>query len=244
MDFIKLLDEIANDAALFTDAGSPFAFHVTEGARDSRVVVLVGENCSGKSVLFQVMAGWARRHHGAAPLTVSIRERTGGGTFEMGGLRRAMMFGDEGEQSTGATSVRVIQGAFSSATGWAEKDGKSPIIMLDEPDIGLAEGYAHAMGRWLAGLVEAAPRVSGLVVVTHSRALVRGLDQAARERSLGSPHFVNMGPRATDIRTWVENVPEHSVEELLAMKELGSRNRRLVADILTHHEKARQARPK
>lgn len=243
MDFLKLLEDIGRDSALFTDEASPFAFGVAGGSPGSRVVVMVGENGSGKSLLFQVMAGWARRDHGATPLTVSIRERTGGGTFEMGGMRRAMMFGDEAEQSTGATSVRVIRGAFRSASGWAEKDGKKPIVMLDEPDLGLAEGYAHAMGQWLAGLVEGNLQVDGVVVVTHSRALVRGLAQGMRNKALGAPHFVNMGHGEPGMEAWLAGGPGHSVEDLLDMEALGDKNRKLVYGILERNRKPRLRSP-
>lgn len=46
--------------------------------------------------------------------TVSIRERTGAGTSDMAGMRRMFMFGDESEQSTGATSLKTAMKAFDS----------------------------------------------------------------------------------------------------------------------------------
>jgi energy-coupling factor transporter ATP-binding protein EcfA2 len=106
---------VCEESLMFADERSPFqakAFY----PKETRVCVIVGENASGKSVFFQVMAGVARREHKLLPVTISIRERTGAGSHEMGGMRRTMMFGDESEQSTGATSYNVIQSGFHNVS--------------------------------------------------------------------------------------------------------------------------------
>lgn len=236
--FPTLLNLISAESALFTDEACPFSFQTYPGGAGARVLVLTGDNASGKSLLFQVLAGWARREVKADPITVSIRERTGSGLSDISGLRRAMMFGDESEQSTGATSVDTVATAFRTAAAWAA-DGKTPLVMLDEPDMGLSEGFAGALGEHLAHLTGELPDLAfGVVIVTHSRALVRRLSEGLATLKLGAAHFTYMGEPAMDLAQWLAQQPEKSVEDLLALRELGSERRRAVAAILRDRRSA------
>lgn len=210
----QVCQDLLADSRMWTHEKMPFVATLHPG--HPRVVLVAGENSTGKSVFVEGVLGWGHKHFKTSPLSVSIRERTGGGLYEGAAFRRAVMFGDEHEHSTGATSARVVETAFKNVQSRAEED-KAAILVLDEPELGLSEGYACAMGSYLALQALAMhEKACGLVVVTHSRGLARNLAQ-----SLGqAPTFVKLGePRSFD--QWLESVETRSVQELL---ELGNKD--------------------
>lgn len=223
MSLKTLADTFAN-TALAADEDSPFPAHVT--LADSRVIVITGANASGKSLAFRSLHRLGVNAE-VSPITLSIRERTGAGTFEMASMRRAMIYGDEHAQSTGATSVTVISKGFANVVQRLEATPPSPsLLMLDEPEIGLSEGYARALGRYLAEQVTALPAAApGLVVVTHSRPMVEAL-----VASLGTaPIFIHMGPTPMTLDTWLTIPEDRSVADLMALVEEGRAGRRRFA---------------
>jgi hypothetical protein len=210
----QLAVELLDESKLWCHKDLPFEAALKKG--HPRVLLVAGENCSGKSLLVEGLLGWGRHHHEISPVQVSIRQRVGGGTAEMGGFARMMMFGDETEQSTGATSVKVLDGAFSTVTSRA-KEKKSALLVLDEPEHGLSDGYAQAMGTYLAKKALELPALaSGLVIVTHSRSLARALAD-----ELGAaPSFLKLGA-AQSYEKWLEGEPRRSIEDLLQLPVLG-----------------------
>ncbi len=216
MTLFNLIKEVLQDSRLWTHEEFPFTAHIVPG--DKRVALIVGENASGKSLLVQSIAAFAHRHN-IHNVSVSIRERTGAGLHDMAGMRRTMMFGDESEQSTGATSVRVMEPAFNTIRSRAEEKLKS-ILLFDEPDLGLSEGYACAMGTYLAREVKKLPElVLGTAILTHSRALAKAL-----AAELGhAPTFVKMGSKQS-FAEWLEGENAKTVEELFALHEAGHKN--------------------
>lgn len=200
---------VAEQSLLF-DEGSPFTADVAAG--DPRLLVVTGENASGKSLLFRILCGKVAQA-GAVPVTLSIRERAGSGGGDMAGFRRVAMFGEESEQSTGATSVTAITAAF-------EKNLKHPagcMLGLDEPELGLSHGYAAALGHYIGAQARKVPAAcSGVVVVTHSRPVVRGLLAGYRK----TPTHVALGG-AADLDAWLADPEERTVDELLNLSEVG-----------------------
>jgi antitoxin component of RelBE/YafQ-DinJ toxin-antitoxin module len=196
---------------VFTDPTSPFHATVTDG--DDRLVVIAGENASGKSLAFRILAHKVAAT-GALPITLSIRERCGAGTADMARMRQVMMFGDEAEQSTGATSVKTIAAAFRSNLDRAA----GCVLGLDEPELGLSDGYARALGELIGTNTASLPDTcSGVIVVTHSRTLV-----AAMVAAYGAtPTFLHCGPGASDLATWLDTVETRTVDELLALPDIG-----------------------
>lgn len=223
-------DYLGTDNVFFGREDCPFKGVVHPG--DDRVLVITGENAAGKSFLFQLMAA-AIHERKITAVTLSIRERTGAGTFEMSRLRRAFIYGDEEAQSTGATSARVVQSGFHNAG--AEGPG---LLMLDEPEMGLSDGYARALGE-LIGEKARKPEAEGgmrdqchgVVVVTHNRALVHGLIEGLR----ASPAFVNMGDRPVDLNDWLKTPERRTIADLEALREIAGERRktthRIIADI-------------
>lgn len=78
----ELTQWVADESALFGD-DSPFRAAVDP--QDPRMVVVTGENASGKSLFVRVAAAIFQREDGGLPVSVSIRERTGAGLSEMPG---------------------------------------------------------------------------------------------------------------------------------------------------------------
>ena len=194
----------------FAEDGTPFRAHVMDG--DPHLMVIAGENASGKSLFFRLLA--LRLHaDGLTPVQISIRERTGSGTYEMAEFRRHVMFGDEHEQSTGATSVRTIANAFER--NLAREGGT--VLLLDEPELGLSDAYAAAMGTWIGEQTRArASECAGVVVVTHSRTLVGALGAAYGQ----VPTFVATGA-TVNLDEWLTTPEVRSVLDLLALPEVG-----------------------
>lgn len=205
----------------FIDDDCPFPSHIDIQA--SPVVVVTGANATGKSLAFRHLAAFAN-DEGMPAITLSIRERTGAGMGGMAGMAKAMIYGDETEQSTGATSVNVTARGFKNVFARLEQSPPthSP-LMLDEPEIGLSEGYTVALGEWLAQQVLALPcEAPGLIVVTHSRSLVSGLVNGLER----PPSFIHMGSVPVSLDQWLIAPEPRSVDDLLALGELGRMGRR------------------
>jgi len=126
-----LANKIINESSFFNHEKCPFNAHFKNG--NSNVLIITGENASGKSLFFQFMAGWAQRD-GTTPITISIRERTGSGTYEGAAFRKSMMFGDETDTSTGTNSYKVVKKGFKTLKQY-QSEGKISGLFLDEPEI-------------------------------------------------------------------------------------------------------------
>lgn len=207
MNVTTLAKDILESAEFWTSPECPFQVKLHQA--DEKLLVIAGSNASGKSLFFQFMSVWAKEDK-TLPVSISIRERTGSGLSEMASMRRAMMFGREDEQSTGACSVSVVQ------TGFKNVVDRKAMLMLDEPDMGLSEDYAHAFGRLLVQehqrCVAKNEDYQGLVVVTHSRNLVEGM--LAED---AQPSFLAAGVDAT-LAQWLTSRKHRSLEELLALE--------------------------
>jgi hypothetical protein len=211
-----LLDRV--DQTEFAHAG-PFPIHMNAGA--GRAVLIAGANASGKSLVFRLLAQFANDEK-IAPITLSIRERSGSGTFEMASFRRSVIYGEEHEQSTGAVSISVIRRGFDNVAKRLE-NGTRSVLMLDEPEMGLSEGYCRALGKYLAEQVIALPEEApGIIVVSHSRPLMESLADGLGE----NPHFIHTGPKPLTLRQWLAAPEERSVEDLMNLEQLGHQGRR------------------
>lgn len=219
-----LARRVATDSLLFADAASPFTCAVADGA--PTLTVVTGENASGKSLLVRVIGAIAHKAK-ILPVSVSIRERTGAGLGEMNGMRRIMMFGDESENSTGATSAKVVQTAF----GNLERENGS-LLILDEPEIGLAESYTRALGELIGQRTREIPAVcAGVVVVTHSRALVRGILDGFGAEPTHLAVAADQDAQA-GLTRWLDVVEHRTVDELLALPSVGHERWRTVNQLL------------
>lgn len=221
MTSLRAVMDRFQDSRFANDDGCPFPCQVT--VKDSRVAVLTGDNATGKSLAFRHLAHFAQAEK-VAVITLSIRERTGSGLSDMAGLRRSMIYGDESEQSTGATSVSVAERGFKNVVCRLEENPPVPtLLMFDEPEMGLSEGYAGALGQYLAEQVLSLPQAApGLVVVSHSRGLVGRL----ADRLGQAPSFIYMGKEPKTLDEWLAHPEARTVEDLIALQALGVQGRR------------------
>lgn len=220
-EMLTMLREMVHGSRLFAAQGGPLHGALEEGHPDSRALVLVGPNASGKSLAVRLLSSWLNEEK-VEPLQVSMRYRT------QAGIHRAFMFGPFGdaEDSTGNVSVNAIQGAVRTARGRESAHW----LFFDEPDIGLSEGYAWAMGAFLAQAVNEGPgpRTQGVVLVTHSRELVRSFFEHCRD----TPHFMDMSPQQLHRDEWLGMPQRQSVADLLSLGETSVMTHRAIEAVL------------
>ena len=215
------LRALVADNRVLAGQGGPLHASLSEGAPQSRLTVMAGDNAGGKSLLVRILAS-RLNHEKTEPLQVSMRYRTSAG------MHRVFMFGDDQEESTGAVSLHAVTGALRTAAS-----RESPCwVLLDEPDTGLSESFSRALGALLAQHANALPdsNFEAMVVVTHSKALVRSLVAHATHR----PHFIATGERqcGQDLEGWLNDDTERSIDELLALAKTGRDTWRAVEELL------------
>lgn len=172
---------------------------------DPRVLLITGDNAGGKS-FFARHIQVALEAEGAGRvelLPVSMSTRT------TSGMHRVFIYGDENWESTGQLSVHAVLGGLRTCAG-REHDH---VLVLDEPDVGLAESYQRALGERIANFASDLPeKTVGLVLVTHSRILVRELLSAV------TPMSVRVGDDLRPLAEWLEHGPvPRTVEDLEAL---------------------------
>lgn len=189
---------------------------------DAKLVVVFGDNASGKSLMLTVFRAFIgiRSDSGAETLSVSMQSRT------TSGMAQVFMYADESYNSTGAASLQAVRGCFHNA----ERREHPVWLLFDEPDTGLSDRYASAFGAYLAQQVNSLPaNIRGVVLVTHSRPLLRRLLAELNE----PPHEVSMGVDQT-LAQYVDPVSlqEASIEELFAFSEKAGTTMKSVMSIL------------
>jgi hypothetical protein len=198
----KLLDHVFS-LDYFLPEGKkppPISYHRVHGK--GRLVVMVGENASGKSFARRCVQAVAARNK-IEPIAVSMEGRT------TGGIMTAFVYGAEAWQSTGEISAGTVIGGISTCRG----RNKDHIIFWDEPDLGLSDSWAAGVGRSIRRFARRPPKHTlAICVVTHSKALVSQLLDV-------DPHFVYFGDDADEppqsLTHWLERpVVPRDIEEL------------------------------
>lgn len=223
----EMVDQLVEDGEYFgPDGACPTRFE--EGA-NPRVLLITGGNASGKSFACRYLNSIADGEK-VEFMRVGMGMRTGSG---IPGMQKAMMFGDEGVNSTGIVSGNVIRTGISTCEG----RGHAHVLCLDEPDIGMAEETQDAAGQVLARFAQAMPeKTLGLVVVTHSRQI------AGRLLAL-DPIRLRCGD--ADLRTteeWVSQGPlAMSIEDYEAQRERAHERRRAIQSVINSRKESRDA---
>lgn len=146
--------------------GNPPALDVSIQQQKSKLLIMTGENAMGKSFMRRLYHQAMRKYGDIECIPVSQEART------TSGIHRAFMFGDEGEESTGAISCHSVKGGISTCK--ARKEAHA--IIFDEPDIGLSDSYARGLGIVLRDFVKKVPKKTFAVIVTsHNRNLIKEL---------------------------------------------------------------------
>jgi hypothetical protein len=227
----KMVRDYIQTSGLVNHPDCPFSFHLQPG--DDRVVVLAGDNASGKSLLMNALASRAYYEHGVEPIVVSMTARTGEG------MLRAFTYGNERMRATSEVSISVTLKALAGAKQRLTSPTSQTLVLLDEPDFGVAEGYAHAFGLKLAAALADLPTQGqwGLLVACHSRELVRGLVEGLGQ----NPAFVHTGQPIT-LDDWLKAPARQSVQALDQMLEAAKGQSKIVNQIQAQLREAQNAR--
>lgn len=215
--FSKVLARIeARDYRLF-DAKMPdgtLAFpnmHVENN--ESKVIIIYGDNASGKSLIATLFEYNLRKLEPKIPTrNACMANRT------ESGFQKAFIYGDESSQSTGQTSIMVAMKAFN-----ATLEDTSGVVILDEPDVGLSDRFQAPLGQLIAqkalGFGD-----HGLILISHSKLLI---DSFMAHYSLrGRKHISFVGVATEyDYPNWRIRQRTATIEELLALDDYASKKR-------------------
>lgn len=229
----EALDFILTNSRLFNSQETPFKVTLTTG--DPRFVLLLGDNASGKSLAVQVLASYIKATFKMPTLHISIRERVGNPFNQMGGFVKAMVYGNEQEQSTGATTLRAIQGAIPQL---GDDLDQYPILSLDEPELGLSERFHAPLAQLIyQGFVD--KPTAGFLLTTHSKRLVKTLTSLMSTpptllyfstEDFSTEDSDTQAPPT--LETWLHDTTDRSLEDLLNLEKIGHQYWLLVHQIL------------
>jgi hypothetical protein len=203
------------------DGVTAIPYHWVPGA--TPLVLVLGENASGKSVFRRIVQGACKRNS-LECMQLSMQGRNA----EFGGLR-SMVYGNEGSEATSVNSLKGVKKGIETCRG-----RETPhVIFWDEPDIGLSENSAAGAGLALARFAQApGPQTVAAFVVCHSRAMVK-------QMLAGKPHYIHLGVPAEEapktLRAWLKKpVVLTEIDDVIAV----SRERyRKVVHVMNRLEK-------
>lgn len=181
----------------------------------SKLVVVCGENASGKSFLRRIVQTiCADAKVECIALSVEGRRTVSYNPW------LAMVYGDESTHSTGANSGYIVRASIRTSL-----ERTNPhVIFLDEPDLGLSDGWAACAGRTLAEFVRKEnPTLQACFVVSHSKALIA-------ELAAVNPQFVYVGDdrKIESLSAWLE-APTPRYESLEDLATLGTNRFRRIS---------------
>lgn len=161
-----------------------------------KLVLVTGDNASGKSFIRRYICYLAHERKIEA-IHLSQEGRSGGS-----GISRLMIYGTEEDESTGYNSVKTFQKSVKTSANRTA----SHILFYDEPEIGLSDKYAAALGIELNNFIkESADHLIACFVATHNKAL------AAR---LENPWHLRLGG-CNNLQDWLnQKVEPGNLEEL------------------------------
>lgn len=173
---------------------------------DSKLFAVTGENATGKSFFCKLLDSYSIKNK-----IVQEVIRVGMGKRTESGIVKALMFGDENTHSTGGISFNTIKTGIRTSKGRKHNH----ILIFDEPDIGMSDSYAAAMGNYIAVFANNIPEhCIGLGIVSHSKVLLSKL-------ALLNPTHLRFGDNLT-LNDWLKNpTPEKSLKELEELSNIG-----------------------
>lgn len=218
---VKVWQEFLEIEKFQKDREHLFPSRLETGSRED-VLVVTGENASGKSLAFLILNNLVRNFGKDDKIDVLVMD-IGMSRRTKSGIERAFMFGDEDRDSTGNISIKVMQTGVENS----RRNDRYHYLMLDEPDIGVGEGYHNAIGQFLSDFATSLPeKCLGLIVATHSRKITRKLLDAGASS-------LRLGNDLRDVKEWVTNGDiEKSLDDLNALKTISLERFRGVSKML------------
>ena len=181
----------------------------------SRLLIITGDNAEGKSFFVKLFDEYCNEKIKNECLRLGMSLRT------EKHWARSCVYKDEGAFSTGDCSISsVIKGLET-----CQKRGQEHYVIFDEPNLGLAESYHYALGEYFARFVTNMPPLTkGMVIVTHSRELIRPLLEH-------HPHHLRFGDNQ-NLANWIDrDQKQRTIEELLRLPEKGRRKFQKIKEI-------------
>lgn len=168
----------------------------------SPITFIYGDNASGKSLIARLFESVVRSDKEAnlSIRSVSIANRTSSG------IEKAMIFGDEKEQSTGETSFKVARLGLNSLS----KESKQGFVILDEPDIGLSSKYSRSLGKYVAKFLEEnEENGKSLVVISHNDTFLESII-----KHYNKPYNEVGVDTTLSLKEWLDDDSEFPLEDL------------------------------
>ncbi len=166
--------------------------------RGKDVLIVVGQNGAGKSMLRRMLAVGGRERK-IDVCDFSQERRCAGG------ITSSFIYGAENYESTGYITLRGFRTSFN------EPPKADRLYMWDEPEIGLSEETQLGLVKLIRGAMEPpAEHLLGCVFMTHSRLFVRGFLDYPRLA------FIDLDGKYNTATEWVERaVVAADMEEVL-----------------------------
>ena len=133
-----------------------------------RLLVITGENATGKSLLRRILQQLSRDDKVEA-MAISPEYR------QMGGIARAFVFGDETYEASGQIACHVVTTAIRTSKG-----RETPhIIILDDVDVGLSDNASAGVAEAIVAYCnEPGPHLGFVTVITHRKPILAAFAQA------------------------------------------------------------------
>ena len=221
----KQLVERVLECAYFHGQRPAIPYVWVPGSKDTPLVVVLGENASGKS-FFRRVATEVVRTNKIEAISISMEGR------KSMGVMGVFVYGSEEWEATGVNSIRTVITGISTCKGRATPH----VVVWDEPDLGCSEDAAASVGAALAAFArEPGIHTKAMVVITHRKALVERLAALTP-----APHYLFLGSvnGPPTLAAWLVRPPV--VRPLEEIQKAGHRRFMAIQSILDKLEKNRK----
>lgn len=148
------------------------------------VFLVTGSNASGKSLLRRVVSGRAKKKN-ILSIALSNEKRV------TSDISRAFIYGSEEDQSTGEITCHSIMGTIRSSKGY-----ENHILIIDEPEIGLAEEAQLGLANFLVeSFSEPIETRKAIFIFSHSRVIMSTLSKIEHT-------FINLDGLYDTVEKW------------------------------------------
>ncbi len=199
----ELLDQALNLAYFHAEGGSPaIPFRRVDGK--GKLIVIVGENASGKSFFRRIVQLMSKDNkYECMAVSAEGRRQVAYSPWLV------FVYGDEEHQATGVNSMNTVLTGIKTSRS---RDSKH-LLFWDEPDLGLSDSWAAGGGRKMCEFLKDPPeQLVAACVVSHNKALVRELLPV-------EPYYLHLGTPAEEapatLQAWLDHRPEPRDPELL-----------------------------
>lgn len=221
----ELLEKSMQEVIMF-DEDFPIQTKITED-KSPKMFAIIGDNASGKSFVTTNFLGMANRLYNIKGYHIGMKNRTAGG------MESVFIYGEEGIQSTGATTLNAVIGGLKNIKNHILKNQKM-LLILDEPTIGLSLGYEKAMGKYIAEVFNEIKDLEcfiGVMIVSHSKIMFEEIQNSGIEFSvMAVDHDLTF-------KQWCEKEEDYSIEELLLLSEKGLSKYKEIDDYIKNLKK-------